>query len=225
MIRDLLHLFFPHVCLSCQLPLLQPEYLVCTDCQFHLPDTKYHDWPENPVAKLFWGRVPLEQATASMFFRKDSRVQHLLHALKYKGQKELGEWMGHHFGLKVKALRSFQSVDVVIPVPLHPKKQQKRGYNQSWWIAKGVARALDLPVADSHLFRRWNTATQTRRSRFGRWTNVSSAFVLKNTRKLEGKHLLLVDDVVTTGATLEACAHELLEIKNTRISIAAMACA
>lgn len=221
---DFFGLFFPELCVACNTHLLSQEKLICTKCLYNLPKTNFHVDSENPVAQLFWGRVKIEHATAFFYFNKGTNYQEMMHHFKYHGKKEIGFVLGNHFGLQLKE-SPFNEIDVIIPVPLHPKKLKKRGYNQSDWIANGLANALEKTTDSSILVRSVETTTQTRKSRFARWQNVENIFRINDPSKIEGKHILLVDDVVTTGSTLEACANKILEIKGTKVSIVALAVA
>ena len=222
-VDDLLGLFYPDLCITCGERLLSHEKYVCLSCWHDLPKTNFHLDAENKVAQLFWGRVHIEYATSFFSYRKGSRYQQLIHYTKYKGLKELGFEVGRRFGFDLNESGIFQSVDWIVPVPLHPKKQKKRGYNQSEWIARGLAEAMQKQVSVDHLFRKTHTATQTRKNRFERWQNVEGIFDVTQPADFENKHILLVDDVVTTGSTLEACVFPLLKIKNARVSIATLA--
>ncbi|MDR1171081.1 MAG: ComF family protein [Bacteroidales bacterium] len=217
-------LFWPNVCACCSTGLTRGEEYICSHCMYELPVTNFHKDRDNPIAQVFWGRAPIEYATAGYFFRKGNRIQKLVHQVKYKGQKEMGAVLGREMG---KSLRgsSFSEVDLIAPVPLHPQKFRKRGYNQSEWIAKGLAEALDKPVNTQALVRRFFTATQTRKKRFARWENVDSGFGLINPGTFAGQHILLIDDVITTGATLEACIHAVLSAPGSKVSVAALALA
>jgi ComF family protein len=175
------------------------------------------------LEQLFWGRVQIEKATSWFFFQKGSNYQHLLHHLKYKGLRGIGVEMGRNFGSELIANNYFDEVDVIVPVPLHPKKEKKRGYNQSLAIAEGLSQRLEIPIETEHLIRRFYSETQTRKGRFERWENVCELFDLKVEGYFSGKHVLLVDDVVTTGSTLDACAQKILSCTNAKVSIATLA--
>lgn len=216
-------LFYPNVCNVCGSDLVQGETVVCIKCLYQIPLTRFWKHADNPVAQAFWGRVNIEHACAYFFFAKGSKYRPLLHKLKYKGKPEIGVFLGNEFGLVLKDSELYHDIDFVVPVPLHPKKLRIRGYNQAEVIADGMAKGLNTKVSTTHLLRNEFTETQTRKTRAERVLNVAQAFTLNNTSEVEGKHLLLVDDVVTTGATLEACAQRLLEIPNCRVSIAALA--
>jgi len=221
----LTELLFPRLCIICGDRLIEQEQWICLDCLHHIPRTNYHLEPDNRVAQLFYGRVQIEYATSFFYFSKGSKYQSLLHNLKYKGMKELGEEIGKQFGIDLLQSPEFSSVDVICPVPLHPSKEKKRGYNQSWWIASGIAQQMNKELSDNNLKRVTATETQTRKNRFERWQNVEGIFKLSDPEAFSGKHILLVDDVVTTGSTLEACAQTLLSQTNARVSIATLATA
>jgi len=193
------------------------------DCWLDLPVTNFHNEDENKVAQLFWGRINITHATAYFSYKKGSRYRQLIYAIKYRGLKELGFEIGKKFGTELKETSNFGAVDLLVPVPLHPKKQKIRGYNQSEWIARGIANAMDLPVITNNLIRKVHTPTQTNKSRFERWQNVEEIFDVEKPEIFTGKHVLLIDDVVTTGSTLEACALHLLKINGIKVSIATLA--
>lgn len=218
-------LLFPRLCVVCNNRLIEQEQWVCLHCLHHIPRTNFHLEPENPVAHLFYGRVQVEQATSFFYFKKGSKYQTLLHNLKYKGMKELGAEIGKQFAIDLMQSPHFAAIDLVCPVPLHPSKERKRGYNQSWWIAAGIAGQMQKELSDSDLKRITATETQTRKSRFARWQNVEGIFHLANPEEFAGKHILLVDDVVTTGATLEACIQEIKLKTDAKVSIATLATA
>ncbi len=222
-ISDLVDLFFPKVCITCGERLISQENYLCMNCWHDLPVTNFHKNQNNKVAQLFWGRVKIENATSFFGYKKGSRYRELIHYIKYKGLKELGFETGRRFGLILAQTPEFSSIDIVVPVPLHKRKLKKRGFNQSDWIATGIAEALKKPVSTDNLFRRVFTSTQTKKNRFERFRNVEGIFAINNSVQFEEKHILLIDDVVTTGSTLEACAVELLKLRNTKVSIATLA--
>lgn len=221
---DFFCLFFPDLCIVCNSHLVSQEELICTKCLFNLPKTNYHKHIDNPVSQLFWGRTKVEYATAYFTFTKGSKYQEMMHKFKYHGNKEIGLVLGRYLGNQLRN-SVFNEIDVIIPVPLHKSKLKKRGYNQSEWIALGISEAMCKPIDVKSFIRSVATETQTRKSRFERWKNVESIFKITNGDVLDGKHILLVDDVVTTGSTLEACANALLNLNGTKISIAALAVA
>jgi len=225
LIDDLISLFYPRLCAGCDTPLVKGEEVLCLNCLADLPRTNYHFIPENPVFLTFAGRVKIEMATSFCRFDKGGRLQHLLHQLKYKGNREVGRKMGMLFGSDLVQINKYQSIDAIIPVPLHPKKEKIRGFNQSVEICKGLSESMNRPLIQGNLIRSVHTASQTRKGRFERWENVTGIFSVKDGNSLTGKHLLLVDDVVTTGATLEACCEPLLEIPGVTVSIATLATA
>ncbi|QIA06749.1 ComF family protein [Draconibacterium halophilum] len=222
-ISDFLGLFFPELCVACGKRLVSQEKYVCFDCWQDLPATNFHFKQENKVAQLFWGRVDIVAATAFFSYKRGSRYQQLIHFVKYKGLKELGSETGKKFGYQLLESPGFAEIDVIMPVPLHPRKEKKRGFNQSEWIASGIAEVLKKPVDTNTLYRRVFTSTQTKRNRYERWQNVENVFGLNHPKQIENKHVLLIDDVVTTGATLEACAIHLLKQPGTKVSIATLA--
>jgi len=212
MINDFFNLIFPKLCSACNGALLKSEKIICLNCVINLPKTDFHKEKENPVNKVFWGRVDVEMATSFYLFSKKSKVQNLLHSLKYKGVKEVGSVLGELFGYELNESEFYKDIDFIITVPLQKNKLKKRGYNQSEWIALGLSKSMKIPVNIDSLYRKSDSETQTKKSRYKRWENVGEIFGLAN-NDLEGKRILLVDDVVTTGATLEACTHLLIQQK------------
>ncbi len=220
---DFVSLIFPELCQACAKSLYRNEEVICADCLYHLPFTDFHLQPDNLVAQQFWGRVNVEAASALLYFSKGSRVQNLMHQLKYKNEPEIGVYLGKLAGKRLSENPLFASVDMIIPVPLHKQKLLKRGYNQSLSFAEGISKKLLLPVENNNLIRTMNTESQTKKSRTSRYENMKEVFAVKMSEKLTGKHILLVDDIITTGATLEACCTVLLDIPGVKISIAAIA--
>lgn len=223
MLNDFISLIYPKICASCGNNLFKNEDCICTFCRFHLPKTNFHLSEENPVEKLFWGRVDIVSASAYFSFGKGGKVQHLIHQLKYKGQKEIGSTLGKLYGYDLKQSIKLKSIDSIIPVPLHDNKKKKRGYNQSELFAEGLSLSMHVPVDLKTLVRANESATQTKKSRFSRWQNVESIFHLTDPKNIINKHILLVDDVVTTGSTLEACAQALQKSEGVKVSIATIA--
>ncbi len=222
---DFLNLFYPKTCEACGNILLKNENFLCTRCLAELPYTNYHKTADNPIEKLFWGRIFIFSATALFKFHKKSRYQKLIHKLKYKGKKEIGFFLGQLFAYEIKNAPKFNDLDFVIPVPLHPKRYKERGYNQAEWIAMGICDVLNTKLSADNLYRKVATQTQTKKTRLERWKNVNSIFDLKNTDEFKNKHILLVDDVITTGSTLESCAETLQKAENIKISIGTIAVA
>ena len=222
---DFLNLLYPDLCLICGNNLLRSEHNICLSCLNAIPKTNFHLITENPIEKRFWGKVPVYRGTAFFFFQKGSPFQKLLHALKYKGNKEIGEVLGKYAAVDLLDSPDFSSVDVIIPVPLHPKKFISRGYNQSEWIGKGLSQILEKPQDTTSLRRLQENTTQTKKSVFERYENTEGIFELSDKTTLTGKHVLLIDDVLTTGSTLEACIRALLETEGIKISIFTLAVA
>jgi ComF family protein len=202
---------------------MRNENLICTECYVVIPRTNYHLEDENPVARLFWGRCMIDKAAAFSFYNKGSRIRSLIHNLKYKGIKEIGYELGRIYGLSLKSSGFTANIDLIIPVPLHPSKKRIRGFNQSDSISSGIADATGLPVDASSLARTVVSATQTKRSRYERWTNVEGIFHVTDPEIIRGRHILLVDDVITTGSTIESCVYELLKVEGVKVSVVALA--
>jgi ComF family protein len=221
----LLDLLYPNLCVICNESLVRGEEMICFHCLHQMPKTNYHLEKDNAVEKRFWGKVPVYRATSYFHFYKGSPFRQLLHELKYRGNKEIGRVMGRFAGIDLLDTDDFASIDVIVPVPLHPKKQLKRGYNQSEWIARGLSEALNKPVDTTHLIRIKENATQTKKSVFERYQNTQGIFALNDVTVFEKKHILLVDDVLTTGSTLEACALALMESSFVKISVFTLALA
>ena len=220
--ESLLHVVFPHVCDGCGSDLLNAESRLCIRCLASLPETNFEQHAANPVEKIFWGRVPITEAAAHFYFTKESLMQHLMHLFKYKGNKELGLQLGRMMGVSLRSCNRFKGIKALIPLPLFPSKEKKRGYNQATVLCEGIAEILNLPVLTKIITRPQHTETQTKKGRIERWKNIEGKFFLKDRLAIQNKHLLLVDDVVTTGATLEACGNELLTVENVKLSIATL---
>lgn len=223
--ENVVNLFYPRVCAACGDTLLKDEETVCLKCRYLLPKTGYELHADNPLAQMFYGRVRFHAITACFFFAKQGKVQHLIHELKYKGNWEAGVFLGQQLGESLKNAPLFQGIDYLVPVPLHPKREKKRGYNQSLMIARGIAEVTGIAIGDRFLVRGVNTATQTKKSKEERFQNVKDIFQVYHAEELQGKHILLIDDVLTTGATLESCAHKFEDIPGITISAATAACA
>lgn len=222
-ISDFCSLFFPEACGCCGRSLIAGEKIICTACKYDLPYTDFDRDPDNALARQFRGRFVLGFAVACFYFRQDSKVQSLIHQLKYHNRPETGLWLGKHYGRRIKEYIRMNSPELIVPVPLHRKRQKERGYNQSECIARGLSELTDIPVDITVLQRSSYTDTQTRKSRFLRFENMKDVFSVPETGKVAGKHVLIVDDVITTGATIEACALKLLESGVAKISIASIA--
>ena len=223
LIKDFTHLFFPHICVGCGTDALGYNSILCIKCINRLPVTNFHLHEENQVEKIFRGRLPVKQVTSLCYFSKDSLVQRLLHQLKYKGNKDVGYFLGRMMGVALRQSERYDSVDALIPLPLFASREKKRGYNQAAVLCEGIADITGIPVLKNIIERVSSTETQTHKNRIERWLNMEGRFEIKNREAIQNKHVLLVDDVLTTGATLEACGHELLQAENTLVSIATLA--
>ena len=222
-LADFVSLLFPELCAACRESLVANEHLICMDCTYNLPFTNFHLQPENIVARQFWGKIQLEGAYALYYFTKGGKIQNLMHQFKYRGIKQIGNLLGNIAGGQLIKNDVFNTVDLIVPVPLHKKRMQQRGYNQSTCFAEGLAQKLNATVDDNNLVRVTATETQTHKSRFARFENMQEVFTIKDPERLANKHILLVDDIITTGSTLEACGAELLKIEGLKLSVAAIA--
>lgn len=225
-LKGLSQLFFPNVCVNCQRGLAKNETVLCLVCEVKLPKTNFHQIAENPIEKRLWGRLSVERASSFLFFEKGSQTQHLMKLLKYQNRQDVGEKLGKLYAQNLARENALLCrIDAIIPLPLHPEKQKHRGYNQCDSIAKAMGEVWQKPVFKNAVARTTNNITQTGKNRMSRWENVERIFEVKEPEKLKNKHILLVDDVITTGATLEACGMEILEVEGTKLSIATLACA
>lgn len=222
-LKDIFHLFFPRLCVICEEELVANEELICLACRFNLPTTNFIDEKDNMVERIFYGRFELADATSLLYYRHEGITQKLISRLKYKGNQEIGSFLGEWLGNELRESSRFHGVDCVVPVPLHPKKLKKRGFNQLTSFGKSIAFILKVPYVENILIKKNETVTQTKKGRFDRSKNVKEIYAISNADIFKDKHVLLIDDVITTGATLEACALEILKIKNTKLSIATMA--
>ncbi len=224
-IKDFAGLIYPKVCYACGNALLYNEHVVCTYCQHELPETNFHNEENNKLDQFFWGRVHLEAVTALFFYQKGCKVQKLIHKLKYQGKREIGFFSGKLLASRLRTSAGWNTLDMVLPVPLHPKKQRQRGYNQSECFARGLSEGLNISLTLNNLIRKFHSESQTRKTRFMRWKNVEAVYHVKNPEVFKNKNLLLVDDVITTGSTIEACSQKLLETAGVKIWVAAIAIA
>jgi ComF family protein len=220
---DFISLLFPRLCYGCGNHLIRNETLICTECFIVIPRTNYHLVKDNPVAQLFWGRCLIEKAAAFSYYNRGSRIRNLIHNLKYKGINELGIELGRMYALTLHESGFTKGIDLIVPVPLHPVKRKRRGFNQSDLISLGISEVINVPVDNISLTRTAVTGTQTKRSKYDRWTNVEGVFTIINPENVRDKHILLVDDVITTGSTIESCAGELLKIEGVKVSVVALA--
>lgn len=225
MFESILNLFFPKTCTGCSSFLLPNENIICTTCRHNIPLTNHHLNPENEAFKKFYGRIPVLHASALFYFHKKGIVQQLVHNLKYRGHEEIGAVLGDWYVEDLKNIEILKSVDEIIPVPLHRKKHKERGYNQVTTFGKTLASGLNLTYNDSLLIRNVYSKTQSKKNLLGRTEGIETLFDVSFTEKDHHKHYLIIDDVITTGATLEACASALLKIPGAQISIVCMAMA
>ena len=221
--KNLLNVVFPMFCNGCMKLLLKNESIICTSCIHHLPLTHHIQLKEHEMHKALYGLVPFEFGASLLYFRKKGIVQHLMHNLKYKNQQEIGTLLGDYFSRSVQDLTIFKDIDGIIPVPLHKKRLHERGYNQVTTFCESLERNLGIPIIDSVLTKSIHLKSQIQKSKENRLVTNKNVFSIENPHKIEGKHLLLIDDIFTTGATIEACANQILKIKDTKISIVTMA--
>lgn len=221
--RDFVSLIFPNYCLACEGSLVKGENMICTHCMLQMPSTNYHLDDNNPLKNRLSSRINIRYAMALFKFSKSGRVQSLLHALKYRNQPELGVILGNLYADRMIGASLEDVFELIIPVPLHPSRKRKRGYNQSAKFAEGLSQKLGIPFSDELMERKIMTETQTRKTKLNRWQNVTEVFHVKSFDSIQNKNVLLVDDVVTTGATLEACGNYLLDAGCSSLSIACIA--
>lgn len=220
---DFAYLFFPHNCVGCGSDVVEQDQMLCGTCFFQLPETNFFNYPNNSVEKVFAGRIKLEAAGSAYYFTKHSILQNLVFELKYRGNKEVGLLLGELTARQMSDSKRFEEIDIIIPLPLNKQKEKKRGYNQAAMIAEGMTKILHKPVMIDAVARNVFTETQTHKDRVSRWKTMQDVFEVSKPEVLKGKHVLLTDDVVTTGATLEACGQAILNTPETRLSIATVA--
>lgn len=224
-LNHLTALLYPNLCLACSENLPTRHEIICLSCQLHLPKTNFHLQKENPFMDRFWGKIALESGASLYHFVKGGRVQELLHQLKYEGKRKIGLQLGEWYGRQLLESPLFNTVDFIVPVPLHPRKERLRGYNQSDLFAQGLSETMQKPWLKDGLLRNTFTESQTQKSRAERVENVKTVFEVGNAKKIAGKHILLVDDVMTTGATLEVCGSKILDVSGTKLSMVTIAMA
>lgn len=225
LINSFISLFYPSLCVGCKKSLCGEEEFLCLHCQLQLPRTGYISFSDNLPAERFYGKAKIERAYSYLYYNKDGLGQKIVAEIKYKGNRRLGKWMGEYLAKDLQTSGFFDGIDYLIPVPLHPRKQKKRGFNQSRMLAEGIASLVQIPVNEEILYRSVAHSTQTQKGVFDRWKNTQSNFSLRNSFSFEGKHVLLIDDVLTTGSTLDACITSLLETPEIKISILSLAIA
>jgi ComF family protein len=218
-----MHIIFPATCIGCGEVLQKTEKTICLKCISKLPKTNFHLLDNNPVKDIFVGRFPIVRASSFLYFRKHGIIQRLIHQLKYNGAEKVGIMLGELFGDDLKDSLFVRDIDFIVPVPLHPRKQVVRGYNQAALIGEGMQNRLDIPMIENNLTRAVFTSSQTHKSMYERWENVSNVFHLSDPAQFDGKHILLIDDVITTGSTLEACMHSIANVSDAKISVAVLA--
>ncbi|MDR0261630.1 MAG: ComF family protein [Sphingobacterium sp.] len=220
---DFVSIFFPRECGCCGCVLKYQEKFICVACDFHLPYTNFHEYSDNDTARQLWGKAPVEEACSFLLLQKDSRVEHLIYQIKYNKQPFLAEYFGYQYGLKLVKVQAYQGIDFIVPVPLHSSKLRKRGYNQSTYFGRGLSRAMEIPLREDILIRKKATISQTGKGRLDRYENVNDIFECQPTVLLANAHILLVDDVLTTGATIVSAALTLLASFDCRVSIVTLA--
>ena len=222
-LTPVLHLFYPHVCTGCGSDLVEEDNLLCLKCMNDLPYTNFAMYAGNPVEKIFWGRLALTSAMSEFYFTKGTMIQTLIHEFKYKGNKDVGMYLGAMMGSSLLNNNRFTKIDTLVPLPLFADKEFKRGYNQATILCNGMSEVMNIPVIKNNVVRKRFTETQTKKHRAERWKNVEDSFEINNSQQIKYKHILLVDDIVTTGATLEACGGEILKVDGVQLSIATLA--
>ncbi len=220
---DFINLFFPALCRSCGESLVRGEEFICTECLVGIKRTGYHLDRGNQLEQIFWGRCAVDRAAAFSVYNRGSCIRKLIHKMKYKDDPEIGFMLGRLYGTYLKGSSFIEGIDLLIPVPLHPAKQRQRGYNQSGYIAQGLSFTTGIPVNDKILIRTSGSSTQTKRHRYERWENVQGLFTVTDSESINGRHVMVVDDVITTGSTMEACVEALTASSDTRVSVVALA--
>lgn len=220
--RDFLELFFPSLCICCKARLVDQEIFLCIDCLGSLPTTSHLKTETNHLEKLFHGRLKLESAASFGYFSKGGKFQKIIHEIKYRYNQELAIYIGKLCGEKLKNSHFIKDIDYIVPIPLHPIRLKKRGYNQSLLLAQGITQRTNIPIIENNLIRLINNDSQTTKSKIQRWSNIDQIFSINDNSLFENKHILIIDDVITTGATIEVCAKKILDCTNTKVSIYAV---
>ncbi|MDR3245292.1 MAG: ComF family protein [Prevotellaceae bacterium] len=217
---SLIGLVFPDFCEVCGTPLVRGERHICLSCLYKMPRTRFWEETDNELEKMFWGRINIERACSLFYYRKGSDFRPIIHKLKYKGKYNIALRLGEELGVCLNNSLLYKGISMLVPIPLHPKKERMRGYNQSEFIANGISNIMGLPLEKANLIRTKFTETQTKKNATERWKNVQSVFEVRDKTRLNGEHILLIDDVITTGSTIESCASVLANNCNCKISIA-----
>jgi ComF family protein len=217
------HLFFPHICEGCGTDILNNDAMLCAGCHEQLPETNFLENTGNLTEQKFYGQLNVQAAGAAFYFTKEGMLQHLIKQLKYHGNKEIGFYLGRQLGNCLANTDRFNDVDIIVPLPLNPRKEKKRGYNQAAVIAAGISSIWPKPVDTKVVERKIFTETQTHKDRISRWQSMRNVFSVTSPEAFAHKNILLVDDIITTGATLEACGEKILEVQGTKLFIAAVA--
>ncbi|PCI34120.1 MAG: amidophosphoribosyltransferase [Flavobacteriaceae bacterium] len=223
-LKDIFYVFFPNYCLGCDITLQTHESYMCTHCRHDLALTYFTNEANNHLERSFLGRVKIIEATALFYFEKQHKAQELIHLLKYENQQQIGVFLGDWMGNEIKNSERFQHIDCIVPVPLHPKKMRHRGFNQLDKFGKRMSHHLEIPYITQVLIKTTRSNSQTNKGRFARVKNTQEIFTTQQKHLIKNKHVLLIDDVITTGATIEACYDALIQIEGVSISIATMTC-
>ena len=218
-------LFYPKLCVICGKPLVAGENYFCLDCFLELPKTNYHLTPDNQSIDRFAGKIPLTKGVSYLYYNKGGIAPKLIAEIKYRDNRNLGEWMGALLAKEWSSSGFFLDIDYLVPVPLHPSKERKRGFNQAEMIALGIAHVTGIRIDTKNVFRKKANATQTKKGLFERWKNTKDLFEVENLDFFKNKHVLIVDDVLTTGSTLEAVAQSILKAEGVKISLLSLAIA
>lgn len=225
-IKDIFNSFidtlFPRICPVCNNVLLSHEKHICTKCRIDIPITRYHMQEFNAMEQLFAGKTPIEKAVGYFFYEKGNPYSNILHNIKYRNNPQLGQYVAKLFAQELLSRNIFRNIDCIIPVPLHHRKKIQRGYNQSEYIAKGFSEVFDIPVHNNIIIAHKSHESQTNKGIYERWLNTQNIFSAQDTQVLENKHVLIVDDVVTTGATLLSAALTIASVPNIKISLATL---
>lgn len=224
-INSLINLFFPHCCIICGIPLMQSEDFLCMHCHATLPRTHFDSLIDNPVERMFYGKAKIEKASSFLYYQRGSEIKKIIYQLKYAGRKEIGEIIGKYMATEISSSGFFDDIDIIIPLPLHRNRLNKRGYNQSEWIAKGISTITHIPINNNIVMRVKDVDSQTHKTTFDRWKNVQQIFSLAQPELIKDMHILLVDDVLTTGATILSCATTIQKAENVKVSVLTLAVA